>query len=105
MVNFENLDKHLKNLIDEKAFPSATLAVWHHNRPVFSAAYGTPDPQAGWPCRPDTRFDVASLSKLFAGSAFMALCDRGCFRWMSPSTSPFPRFRASGTSAPAPTPC
>ena len=27
MVNFENLDKHLKKLIDEKAFPAATIAV------------------------------------------------------------------------------
>lgn len=93
MVNFENLDKHLKNLIDEKAFPSATLAVWHHNRPVFSAAYGTPDPQAGWPCRPDTRFDVASLSKLFAGSAFMALCDRGVFSLDEPIYKSFPAFQ------------
>ena len=93
MVNFENLDKHLKNLIDEKAFPSATLAVWHHNRPVFSAAYGTSDPQAGWPCRPDTRFDVASLSKLFAGSAFMALCDRGVFSLDEPIHKSFPAFQ------------
>ena len=93
MVNLENLDKHLKNLIDEKAFPSATLAVWHHNRPVFSAAYGTPDPQPGWPCPPATRFDVASLSKLFAGSAFMALCDRGVFSLDEPIHKSFPAFQ------------
>jgi CubicO group peptidase (beta-lactamase class C family) len=92
MVNFENLDKHLKKLIDEKAFPAATIAVWHHNEPVFSACYGTPDPEAGWPCQIDTRFDVASISKLFAGSAFMALCDQGVFSLDEPIHKSFPEF-------------
>lgn len=92
MVNFEHLDKHLQALVAEGAFPAATLAVWHHNQPVFSAAYGTPAPQAGWPCQPDTRFDVASLSKLFAGSAFMALCDRGVFSLDEPISKSFPAF-------------
>lgn len=92
MVNFENLDKHLKKLIDEKAFPAASIAVWHHNEPVFSACYGTPDPEAGWPCQIDTRFDVASISKLFAGSAFMALCDQGVFSLDEPIHKSFPEF-------------
>ncbi len=93
MVNFENLDKHLKKLIDEQAFPAAAISVWHHNERVFDAVYGTPDPQAGWPCAMDTKFDVASLSKLFAGSAFMALCDKGVFSLDEPIHKSFPAFQ------------
>ncbi len=93
MVNFENLDKHLKKRIEEKAFPAATISVWHHNERVFDAAYGTPDPEAGWPCAQDTVFDVASISKLFAGSAFMALCDKGVFSLDEPIHKSFPAFQ------------
>ncbi len=93
MVNFENLDRHLKKLIEEQAFPAAAISVWHRDQRVFDAAYGTPDPQAGWPCTADTCFDVASISKLFAGSAFMVLCDRGVFSLDEPICKSFPAFR------------
>lgn len=93
MLNFDNLDKHIQKLVDEKAFPSATLCVYHHGALVKETAYGTPDPEAGWPANTDTRFDVASLSKLFAGSAFMALCDRGVFSLDEPICKSFPKFQ------------
>ena len=92
MLNFDNLDKHIQKLVDEKAFPSGVLCVYHHGEMVKETAYGIPDPEAGWAANTETRYDVASLSKLFAGSAFMALCDKGVFSLDEPIHKSFPQF-------------
>ena len=92
MVNFEHLDGHINRLIGEGCFPSATLAVFHHNALIKESAYGAPDPEHPWPARTDTQYDVASLSKLFAGTAFMALCEKGVFALDEPVSRAFPLF-------------
>lgn len=92
MVNFELLDKHIQGLIKQGCFPSATLAVFHHNELIKETAYGTPDPEHPWPARVDTRYDVASLSKLFAGTAFLKLCVQGVFDLDDPVSKSFPLF-------------
>ena len=92
MLNFENLDKHIQKLVDEKAFPSATLCVFHHGEMVKETAYGVYNPETGDKANVDTRYDVASISKLFAGTAFMALCDRGVFSLDEPIHKSFPKF-------------
>ena len=93
MLNFENLDKHIQKLVDDGAFPGGALCVFHHNELVKETAYGTYNPETGDKTNVDTRFDVASLSKLFAGSAFMALCDRGVFSLDEPIHKSFPKFQ------------
>ena len=92
MLNFEHLDKHIQKLVDEGAFPGGALCVFHHNELVKETAYGTYNPETGDKTNVDTRFDVASLSKLFAGSAFMALCDQGVFSLDEPIHKSFPKF-------------
>ena len=92
MLNFENLDKRIQTLVDEKAFPSATLCVFHHGKMVKETAYGVYNPETGDVANVDTRYDVASISKLFAGSAFMALCDQGVFSLDEPIHKSFPEF-------------
>lgn len=92
MLNFEHLDKHIQKLVDEKAFPSATLCVFHHGQLVKETAYGVYNPETGDIANVDTRYDVASLSKLFAGTAFMALCDQGVFSLDEPIHKSFPKF-------------
>ena len=104
MVNFEILDKHINKLVEQGCFPSATLAVFHHNELIKNDAYGAPDPAHPWPARPDTQYDVASLSKLFAGTAFLKLCQAGVFDLDEPLSRRFPCSPASGRSASAPTP-
>ena len=92
MLNFENLDKHIQKLVDEGAFPGGTLCVYHHNELVKETAYGVHNPETGDEANVDTRYDVASISKLFAGTAFMALCDRGVFSLDEPIHKSFPKF-------------
>ena len=92
MLNFETLDKHLQSLLDQGAFPSAALCVYHHHQLVKESAYGTPDPEAGWPAQTGTQYDIASLSKLFAGSAFLVLCEQGVFDLDEPVCKSYPLF-------------
>mgnify|MGYP003313852692 CR=1 FL=1 len=66
MLNFENLDKHIQKLADEQAFPGGVLCVYHHGKMVKETAYGTFNPETGEKTNVDTRFDVASISKMFA---------------------------------------
>ena len=92
MLNFENLDKHLEKLAAEQAFPGGVLCVYHHGKMVKETAYGTFNPETGEKTNVDTRFDVASISKMFAGTAFMALCDQGVFSLDEPIHKSFPKF-------------
>jgi CubicO group peptidase (beta-lactamase class C family) len=57
----------LRDAIDAHAFPSATVEVGRHDRPLWTAAFGalTYDPDAP-PTRTDTIFDLASLTKVIA---------------------------------------
>ncbi|MBQ2770903.1 MAG: beta-lactamase family protein [Clostridia bacterium] len=92
MVDFSHLDAHMERLLQQGAFPSATLAIFHHDRLVKETAYGIPDPEACWPARTDTRYDVASISKLFAGTAFLRLCEERIFALDEPISKSFPAF-------------
>ena len=92
MLNFENLDKHIEKLAAEQAFPGGVLCVYHHGKMVKETAYGTFNPETGEKTNVDTRFDVASISKMFAGTAFMALCDQGVFSLDEPIHKSFPKF-------------
>ena len=92
MLNFENLDKHLEKLAAEQAFPGGVLCVYHHGKMVKETAYGVYNPETGEKTNVDTRFDVASISKMFAGTAFMALCDQGVFSLDEPIHKSFPKF-------------
>ena len=58
MVNFERLDRHMEQLLAQKAFPSATLAIFHHDELIKETAYGIPDPEAGWAARVDTCYII-----------------------------------------------
>lgn len=92
MLDFTALDKHITALIEAGCFPSATLCVFHHNELVKETAYGCPDPISGLPARVNTAYDVASLSKLFAGTAFLSLCEQGVFDLDEPVCRSFPAF-------------
>jgi CubicO group peptidase (beta-lactamase class C family) len=51
---------------------------------VLEAAGGLADAQSGAPCMPSTRFQIASVSKLFAAVAAMLLVDSGALSVSDP---------------------
>lgn len=92
MLDFSLVDERIGDLAKKNCFPAAQLCVMLHGKRVHEYAVGRPDPNAAWQCGGDTRFDVASLSKLFSGSAFLALCREGVFSLDEPVSRSFPQF-------------
>lgn len=75
-----DLDRELEKLLQEKAGTgsfSGVVAVRRHGRSLFCNAYGYAD--RGWRIknRPETRFRLASISKLFTAVASLQLVDQG----------------------------
>ncbi len=63
--------------------PALQLVVLRHGQPAFSCALGSLDPTShdptapGQPVTADTRFDLASLTKLYVVAAWMTLLEAG----------------------------
>ena len=69
----KTIDRYL-----ELGIPSISLVVLRHGQPAMEMAAGTPDPaQADIRTTAATRYDLASVTKLFTATAFMALAGRG----------------------------
>jgi len=76
---FENAFDILRSAISERAFPGCSVAITHGGKLVASKAVGQFTYDAGTlAVRPETIFDIASLSKVVATSAMaMLLYERG----------------------------
>ncbi len=58
--------------------PAAQLCIWQGDQPVYTHASGFLDPEARQrPADDHTRFDLASVTKLFTTSVFMTLVEQG----------------------------
>lgn len=76
-TQFQALDTVLQSAIPEQT-PAAQLVVCHAGTIVFHGAHGWLNPaDRSEPTQPSTRFDLASVTKLFVTTAFMSLVDRG----------------------------
>jgi len=74
-----------------RVFPAAQLAILCGGEAVFSARYGWLDPDsAQCPARPDTLFDLASVSKLYTVAAFMSLVETGVVSLNQPACTVLP---------------
>ncbi len=81
-------------------FPAVTMAVIHEGRLVLDIGSGVIDPAAGnGVVTPATRFDLASVTKLFTATAFLALVSMGKVGLDDPLVSVIPEF---GTLSPRP---
>ena len=85
---FNALDRHIP-----AAAPAAQLCVYHRGAPVLNVARGVLDPAAGTrPVTTETRFDLASVTKLFVVTAFMRLVEQGAVALDQPVATVLPAF-------------
>lgn len=56
--------------------PGASVMVIHDGKPVFARGYGLAEIEAQTPCRTNTNFRLASVSKQFTAMAVLILVDR-----------------------------
>jgi CubicO group peptidase (beta-lactamase class C family) len=77
----------------DQVFPAAVLLVRWEGETVFQEAVGFLDPETRRiPTREDTRFDLASLTKLFTATACMRLVEAGRTTLDTPVSTVLPRF-------------
>lgn len=76
-----------------KRAPAVAIAVFHQDELIISKTWGNVDTDTGLiPLLNHTRFDLASLTKLFTTSAFLSLVSEGRVRIDDPLVSVVPEF-------------
>jgi CubicO group peptidase (beta-lactamase class C family) len=81
-------------------FTAAVLRVERHGRAVFERAYGALDGDPGArPAEVTTRFDLASLTKLFVATAALRAAARRGFSLEAPLLAEFPDWRGTAHAA------
>jgi CubicO group peptidase (beta-lactamase class C family) len=86
------IDAHLGT-----TFPALAMTVVHDGTVRLNAAWGWLDPATQQrPTQPGTRFDLASVSKLFTATAFLSLASEGLIDVRDTLGRVVPEFEASG---------
>lgn len=87
------------------AFPAAQGVIWHRGKCVFDRAYGWHDPETRTTSiDAHTRFDLASVSKLFTVAAFMRLVEAGKVALDQPVSTVLPALNGRRPIQPQPDP-
>jgi CubicO group peptidase (beta-lactamase class C family) len=89
----------LQGIIDPhlgETFPTLALAVIHQGKITLEAAWGWTDPETQqYPVTPESRFDLASVTKLFVATTFLGLVSAGQVRLEDALVSIIPEFAAA----------
>jgi serine-type D-Ala-D-Ala carboxypeptidase len=95
-----NLAAEVAAIIDaaiaREVFPGAVVLLQRADRVLHHAAYGTTmyDHSGTQPVRPDTIYDIASLTKVFTASAVLRLVERGLIELDAPACRYLPELSA-----------
>lgn len=73
----ESIDDLIRREMNARHIAGAALAVTHRGRVLYAQGYGLADVSAGTPVKPETRFLVASITKMFTAVATMMLGQDG----------------------------
>lgn len=73
----DRVDAFLRAEMDRNRIPGAAVAVLRDGKLVKLATYGTANLETGAPVTADTRFQIASATKLFTSALLMDLVDEG----------------------------
>jgi D-alanyl-D-alanine carboxypeptidase len=71
------LDEYVERHMREAGAPGMTLALADRSGAVRVSTYGFADTKAGVPVKPETLFEVGSISKSFAAVALLQMLDEG----------------------------
>lgn len=88
-MSFSELDELLRKLTSERIIPAISVAVGRKGRIEFSSSYGRIY-ETDRPVNADTRFDIASMTKVFSGICFIRLIEQGLVKLEDPVCAIFP---------------
>lgn len=84
-------EKLLNNITSSDIIPAISVAVAHNGKIVYSGAFGKIY-ENGEKIVRDSRFDIASMTKIFSGISFMKLVELGYIGLHDPICEIFPEF-------------
>lgn len=94
-MNLSNLDEIIIRAVPGVC-PTVGLAIRSMSKLVYHKAFGTLDPGTqNRAAHTDTRFDLASVTKLFTTTAFMTLVESGQVGWDDPVSAVLPEFKGA----------
>ena len=97
---FARLDEFIAAHLRDIGAPGMTLALANRDGLVRASAYGFADTKAGAKVRPNTLFEVGSISKSFVALALMQMRDEGKFDTAKPITTYLPWLKIDSKYAP-----
>ena len=77
-MDTEAIDRHLQQRADEDEF-SGVIRVEQSGKVLLERGYGLASRTWGVPCRPEHRFDTASITKVFTAVAVLQQVEAGAF--------------------------
>ncbi|MCD7837720.1 MAG: beta-lactamase family protein [Clostridiales bacterium] len=92
-MEYEKLDELLQYLTESRIIPAISVAVGKQGEIVFSRAYGSVF-ETGTAITCETRFDIASMTKILTGICFMRLVEQGYIGLYDPICNFFPELNA-----------
>lgn len=96
-VAIPEIDLIVSDAIAQRVFPGAIVRVTRGDTRLHDAAYGTTmyDDPGSQPVRRDTRYDIASLTKMFTATAVLQLVDEARVALDAPVADYLPALHAS----------
>jgi CubicO group peptidase (beta-lactamase class C family) len=94
----DNVDKIIKEAIDDKAFPGAVVLIWKDGKTIYEKAYGTFTYETHSPkVTTNTIYDLASITKVVATTTAAMICyDRKLFSLDDKVAKYIPEFGTNG---------
>jgi D-alanyl-D-alanine carboxypeptidase len=86
------LDEYIEQGMRAGGTPAVVLALTGRDEPLHVATHGLADVSAGLPARPDTLFEIGSISKSFTAIALLQLYEAGRLDLHAPVTRYLPWF-------------
>src|SRR5688572_24131880 len=92
----DNLTHQINTLMQDhlyRVFPAASVCILQHSKPLIEQSWGTLDPdQRAIPATSTTLYDLASVTKLFTVSAFLAQVSENRVTLKTPLAAIIPEF-------------
>jgi CubicO group peptidase (beta-lactamase class C family) len=86
----QRIDADVKAALRRFAVPGAAIMVIHDGQPVYVRTFGSRDPAHSLPVRPDTVFEIGSITKQFTAASILQLEEAGKLKIDRPLSDTLP---------------
>lgn len=97
---FDRLDQYVTRRMETTGTPGMALALFNRERCVRVSTYGVSELETQTPVKPDTLFEIGSITKSFVAVAVAQAAERGLLDLHAPVTDYLPWFRVQSKFAP-----